>query len=849
MAVFRDTQHLYDVLGALFDQARSMPEVSSRLVESGIVVRFNFEDPSGAITIDLRQTPIAIHYGKCEIEADVEFTQKGDDAHLFWLGELSLPHAVATRKVVARGSVPKAVALLPAIKPVISLYPQVLRQLGQEDLLPMKRGTREKWWERWMGKLYKHEERIDQLAHSELLQRWTPILEELVDEKPEFQTQTLPLDDDALKVEMLHRMLLIRTFEERLAKEFAAGRIPSEALHLSIGQEACAVGACFALRSGDYMSTTHRGHGHMIGMGAGLAEMAAEIFGKATGLCAGLGGAMHVTDARLGALGANGIVGASSLIAIGAALSSQKRDSRQVSLAFMGDGATAQGMFHEALNFAAVFNLPVIFFVENNQYAEFTPRAGHTKLARLSERAKGYGIPGETVDGNDVWAVYGVVKRAAARAREGDGPTLIEGVTYRWTGHSEGEAAVYRSQEEICSWKERDPLARWKATLMAESLLNETHWETIVQEVNATVEQAFRFAHMSPEPDLKDALSLLFSAEPRGLFDEEAKVSTERELTVSAAINEALAEEMARDDRVYLIGEDVRTGGYFVVTQGLVEQFGPERIIDTPISEYAIVGSSVGAAMTGMRPVAEIEFADFLTCCMDPLVNQAAKLRFMSGGQYRMPLVVRTPAGAGIGMAAQHSQSLEAWLMHIPGLFLVVPGTPYDAKGLLKAAIRSNNPVVFFENKLLYFETGPVPKESYIVPLGRAEVKHVGKDVTLVALGAMLGPTLRASRLLAKEGVNAEVVDPRTLFPCDWRTIVESALKTRRMIVVEGGPLTGGFGAECAARVSELAWDRLKAPVKRVAALDVPIPYNRALENLVVPDADRIVDAALDLLK
>jgi 2-oxoisovalerate dehydrogenase E1 component len=841
MSVFRNTQHLYRVLGTLFERALAEPEISQALMKSDMVVQFTFVDPEGKILLDLRKSPPSVDYDPVGLKPDVEFMQSGDHGHQFWLGELSLASAVATRKVVARGSVPKALALLPAIKPAFSLYRQVLREIGEEDLLPEKKASQSGLW----GKLRRTDKavkpgRADSFP-DEYLGPMISFLDEGQEQEIQLQPQVLPADENEFKIEMMRRMFIIRTFEERLSEAFATGLIPSEALHLSIGQEACAVGACFALKGGDYMSTTHRGHGHMIAMGAGLKEMAAEIFAKSTGLCGGLGGAMHVTDASLGALGANGIVGASSLIAVGAGLSSQKRASGQVALAFMGDGATAQGMFHEAVNFAAVFNLPVIFFIENNRYAEFTPTVGHTKLEKISDRAKGYGIPGVTVDGNDVWAVMESVKEAAERARRGEGPTLIEGLTYRWSGHSEGDSVSYRPKEEIEAWRSRDPIQRWRKHLSEGGILTPERWEQIQLEVSTTIQEAFDFAQSSPEPEMGDVFSQIFAPEPRQLYGEEERLSAKREMTVSAAIHEALAEELARDDRVYLIGEDVRLGGYFAVTQGLVDQFGPGRIIDTPISEYAIVGSSVGAAVTGMRPVAEIEFSDFITCCMDPLVNQAAKLRFMSGGQYRLPLVVRCPGGGGIGMAAQHSQSLEAWLLHIPGLIIMAPGTAYDAKGLLKSAIRSNNPVLFFENKLLYFETGPVPEGPYLVAIGKAEVKRVGGDVTLISVGAMLRPALEASRIISEEGIQVEVVDPRTLSPCDWKTIADSARKTGRVMVLEGGTLTGGFGAECSARVTEMAWDALKRPVKRVAAYDVPIPYHRGLENAVIPDVERIL--------
>jgi len=851
MSTFRDTAHLYQVLAALFDRVQQEPEIAGKLAQSRLVVRFVFHDPEGMVTVDLRKDPVTYITGPCDLVPDVEMKQSADTAHLFWLGRLNVPRAIATRKVIARGSVPKALAMLPAVKSVFPLYQQVLREIGQEALIPSDKPVSQ----RRPGLLSRLRPSIQKrrtVDFETLSAHSIPLVEGQPDETFTVRSQALPADEAGLKVEMLRRMMLIRAFEERMAREFAAGAVPTEALHLSIGQEACAVGACFALQSGDYMTTTHRGHGHMIAMGANLDQMAAELFGKATGLCGGLGGCMHVTDAQLGALGANGIVGASSLIAVGAALSAQKRATTQIALAVMGDGVTAQGMFHEALNFAAVFQLPAILFVENNQYAEFTPLKGHTRLDRLSDRAAGYGVPGVSVDGNDVWAVYETVREAIARARRGEGPVLIEGITYRWCGHSEGESAQYRTEEEIADWKGQDPLVRWQNSLLGLTgqtpLLTTAAVADMERDAQIAVEKAVSFALASAEPKAAALTDHLFAPEPAALYHDRPQPKATREISVSAALFEALAEELARDERVYLIGEDVRGGGYFAVTNGLVDRFGPDRVIDTPISEYAIVGSSIGAAITGMRPIAEIEFGDFITCCMDPLVNQAAKLRFMSGGQYRLPLVVRTPGGGGIGMAAQHSQSLEAWLLHIPGLIVIAPGTPYDAKGLLKAAIRSNNPVVFFENKLLYAVTGPVPEEEYLVPIGRAEVKRAGRDLTLVAVGALVEPALEAAATLAPEGIDVEVVDPRTLSPCDWGTIARSAVKTGRLVVAESGSLTCGFGAECAARITEAAWGALKAPVRRVAAREVPIPYNRALENEVVPNVERIIGEIRDCL-
>jgi len=870
MPVFRDTNHLYQVLGALFERVSAEPALVERLLEGNLVVRFRFSEPDGAVTVDLRRAPIAYTLGASNLEPDVEMIQSGDTAHQFWLGRLNVARAIATRKVISRGSVPKALALLPAVKPVFGLYPEVLRALGYEEMVPAKEGRegregrerregKEGRLARVWGGLFgvgrgrRQEEkggRAVEVDYEALNRHFIPLIEgELPDLwRVEVREQALPADETALKVEMLRRMRLIRAFEEALAEAFARGDLPTETVHLSIGQEATAVGVCFALRADDYMATTHRGHGHMLAKGADVKRMMAELFGKQTGLCKGKGGSMHVTEAAVGALGANGIVGAPYLIAAGAALSIRQQAGERVAVAFSGDGATNQGMFHEAANFAVVFKLPVVLIVENNLYGEFTPLSKHASVQRLSERAAAYGIPGVTVDGNDVWAVYTATQEAVARARRGAGPTLLECLTYRWRGHMEGEAAIYRDPAEVEAWKLKCPIQQLERQLLTAGTLTPDEAIHIVQQAEATVNEALAFALRSPDPPAGALTEDVYAPEPAILYRPAPPRPATREISYSKALFEALAEEMARDERVFLLGEDVSTGGYFAVTAGIAEEFGPHRVLDTPISEYAIVGAAVGAAMTGRRPVAEILFSDFLTACMDPIVNQAAKLRYMSGGQYALPLVVRTPGGGGIGMAAQHSQSLEAWLTGIPGLIVVAPGTPYDAKGLLKAAIRSNNPVLFFENKLLYTAIGPVPEEEYIVPIGVAEVKRAGSDVTLVALGALVGPALEAADALEGVGVSVEVVDLRTLVPCDWATVVRSVVKTGRLVVAEPGALTHGFGAEVIARVAGVALGALKAAPRRVAGADVPIPYNRTLENSALADVEDILSAVRAVL-
>jgi len=333
----------------------------------------------------------------------------------------------------------------------------------------------------------------------------------------------------------------------------------------------------------------------------------------------------------------------------------------------------------------------------------------------------------------------------------------------------------------------------------------------------------------------------------RGAFS--GGVCLMRELSYLEAIREALRQEMQRDERVFVIGEDVGVyGGAFGVTLGLAEEFGEERVIDTPISEYGIAGAITGAALVGMRPVGEIMFMDFTTLAMEQLVNQAAKMRFMFGGTIEVPFVLRTPAGSGTGAAAQHSQSLESWFVHVPGLKVVMPSTPYDAKGLLLASIRDDNPVIFIEHKLLYKTKGPVPEESYTIPLSTAEVKREGRDLTIVATAVMVRRSLEAAEQLSQDGIEVEVVDPRTLKPLDERTVIRSVMKTGRVLIVHEACKTGGYGGELAAVVAGSdAFDYLDAPVVRLAGRDMPIPYNRTLEYHTVPQVETIVEAARQL--
>lgn len=653
--------------------------------------------------------------------------------------------------------------------------------------------------------------------------------------------------DAALAREMLRKLYTIRHFEQRVVKLFQQGLIRG-ATHVYLGEEAIAVGACATLRDDDYITSTHRGHGHVIARGLEVKPMLAELLGKSTGYCGGKGGSMHIADLKKGILGANGVVGGGIPLSTGAGLKAAYRKTGQVTLCFFGDGAAQQGAFHESLNLAAIWKLPVVYVCENNCFALTTPSCDECSVENVGDRASAYGIPGYVIDGNDVVEVYNTVSKAVEHARAGNGPVLIECKTYRWYGHYLGDPEVYRSKDEVHEWIGRDPIPRFVEKVVDAGLLSASEPEEIDRTAEAQLDSAEEFALASPPP-APDTLAQGLWA-PEKPLPKAAEGSGESvQMTYCQALNQALREALAADDDVVVLGEDVGLhGGPFQVTRGLFGEFGGERVRNTPLSEAAIAGCTVGAALTGLRPVGEIMYIDFTTIALDQIVNQAAKMRYMFGGEATLPLVFRTMIGAGTRSSGQHSQSLEAWFCHIPGLKVVMPSTPQDAKGLLRSAIHDDNPVVFIELKRLYNTKGLVPAEEYFIPLGQARVARPGSDATIVATGAQVLEALKAADQLAAEGVEVEVIDPRTLYPLDKQTIVDSLKKTGRAVVVTDAIARFGFGAELSAVLMEEAFDYLDAPVQRVGGVEVPMPYAGELEAITLPHADRIVQAVRSVL-
>jgi len=702
----------------------------------------------------------------------------------------------------------------------------------------------------------------------------------------------------------------IRFFEEKVF-ELLGRNIIKGASHLYAGEEAVAVGSTAAIERGDVIGSTHRGHGHCGAIGNKYADtekdrrnhwnaMMAELMGKETGYCKGRGGSMHIAEVdKQNNLGSTGIVGGNQPSAVGAALAEKYKKTGKVVLSFFGDGSTNCGSFHESMNMASTLKVPLVAIIENNLYGMSVPFSGSeiegtrkaSNITDIAERCYAYNVPAMIVNGQDVVAVYLAVSSAVKLARVENQMTIIEAKTYRWYGHSRSDPRAYRTKAEEKAWHDRDPIIVLRQQLLTDSLCTEQQLDEIKDKAFETIETATKFGMDSPWPNPADLVKDVYVEEAYDapLIESEKATSakvmeattafqtalaqaagkTKKEateqakaviksqfgmdvMTIGQAVSAAQAEELRRDENVIVMGEDVGLyGGAYQATRGLSAEFGTDRVIDTAISEAAIAGAAVGAALRGLRPVAEIMYVDFVTIAMDQLVHVGAYNRYMFGGKAKVPMVLRTEGGVGRCIAAHHSESLEAWLMHPPGLYVVMPSTPYDAKGLLKAAIRSDNPVVFIEHKATYGQFGPVPEGDYIIPLGVADIKRPGKDATIVSYSRMAMYSLEAAKILAEQhGIDAEVIDVRTLKPLDIKTIAESVRKTGRLVTVSEGFGTCGAGREITGRFMEYelsdgshGFDYLDAAPINLAAADVPPPMSEPLEIASIPSVDKIVEA------
>jgi len=637
-------------------------------------------------------------------------------------------------------------------------------------------------------------------------------------------------------------MQLIRTAEEQLARCHARGLIHG-ACHTYVGQEAIATGVCAHLRVDDAIFSTHRGHGHALAKGMPVGELIAELLGRASGCSRGRGGSMHLFAPEIGMMGTSGIVGPCILQAAGAGYGFKLMKSDRVAVAFFGDGAVNNGAFHEGLNLAGIWKLPVLFVCENNQFATEVPFAYAAGNPDVASRGAAYGMPGIAVDGNDVIAVSEAAQAAVQRARSGEGPTLIECRTYRTRPHAEGMGDyTYRTREEVTSWRERCPIKKYRTYSIETGEATSSQLDETDSAVQAEVQAASHAAENAPWPPATDALTHVYSTAGRSAS--EPGPAATREISYTAATLEALDAEMAANPRIFVFGEGIgKRGGNFGTTAGLFDKYGPARLCDTPIAERGFVGMACGAAMTGTRPIVDFMFIDFINDAFGELVNQIAKMQYMSSGRLKMPLLLRGCIGIGHSAATHHSGSYYSIFSHIPGLRVVVPSTPYDAKGLFTHALRSDDPVLFLEPRELMSLKGPVPAGSYEIEFGKARVLREGRHATVVAIAFMTQRALAAATELAAEGISVEVIDPRTVSPLDTASILASVRKTGRLLVVDEAFAPCGLGAEIAAQVAEAGFDDLDAPIRRVNGAFVPTPYSPALEPAVTPNVAVIANA------
>ena len=647
---------------------------------------------------------------------------------------------------------------------------------------------------------------------------------------------------------LLEQMVTIRMFETVMEEESKAGRLPGT-FHSSAGQEAVAVGACASLTHDDLIISNHRGHGHFIAKGGDIVRIMAELYGKEHGYSGGKGGTQHMAGVEVGFMGSNGITGGGLPIAAGLGLALLRREKPNVAISFFGDGAANQGSFHESLNMAAIWKLPVIFICENNGWAMSTPVRDVTAGPSIAHRGEAYGMLYKTIDGNDVEAVLDHMRGALTMVMHGEAPTLLECRTWRMKGHSRSDQNLYRDKEIEAEWQKRDPITRYKQKLLDKKRATPADFERLEARVKKKIDDALLKCRELPPARPETAFEKVYADVPalpgNSTSRRLAVIPAEPEFETKPywqAIQEAMCEAMDRDSRYFVFGEDVAEyGGCFKVTRGMYEKYGKDRVVNTPISEEAIVGMCIGAAMGGLRPIGEIMFMDFILLALDQLCNHAAKFHYIYNGQIKVPFVLRMPMGGYRGYGATHSQCLDTLLMKIPGLRIVTPWSPRDAKGLLKTCLVDDDPVVFIEHKALYGTTGPVPKTEENIPLGKANIVRPGKDITIVANSYMVSLSLQAAEVLKKEGIDAEVIDLRCLAPLDRETIAQSAARTQALVIVEEGHLTLGLGAEIAASIQEMAFGYLDAPILRVATPDVPIPSSMELERALLPNVEKIV--------
>ena len=640
-------------------------------------------------------------------------------------------------------------------------------------------------------------------------------------------------------VSIYKSILLPRMIEEKMLVLLRQGKISK--WFSGIGQEAIAVGATMAMQQEEWIMPLHRNLGVFTSRKMPLSKLFMQWQGNKEGYSKGRERSFHFGTKEHHICGMISHLGPQMAIADGVALAYKLRDDQKASLAFTGDGGTSEGDFHEALNIAAVWDLPVIFIIENNGYGLSTPTSEQYRCKNLVDKAVGYGIEGIQIDGNNILSVYDTIKGVRDYCIKNQKPYLIECMTFRMRGHEEASGVKYVPPEMFEQWAKKDPVKNYEEYLIAENVLTAAQVETIKSETRSYIETELKMAGQAKpmEVDTQEEINDVYapsivSGETSVLQYTHAPASHDSRFTTHEkrfidGIKEALHQSMTKHPNLIIMGQDIAEyGGAFKITEGFVEEFGKARIRNTPICESAVVGAALGLSLEGYKAIMEMQFADFATVGFNQIINNLAKIYYRWG--QNADVVIRMPTGGGVGAGPFHSQSNEAWFVHTPGLKVVYPATPADAKGLLIAAINDPNPVLYFEHKALYRSvSGNVPEEYYEVEIGKARLVTSGDDISIITYGAGVHWAMDYAK--NHPDISIHILDLRTLLPLDYDAIKEAVAATGKVLLLHEDTLIGGIGGEIAAWIAENCFDKLDAPVMRCASLDTPIPFNIELEK------------------